>query len=146
MFPVLGFRVLGPLVVTDDDTAVELTSARQRRVVAALLLRVGRPVPMSALAEAVWGQRPPRSASNTIQSYVSRLRSLLGGDRLPWTGGGYLLAVEPVAVDAYRFEARIEAARTAPTPEDAVAALDQALALWGGEPYQDLADYDPAVA
>ena len=68
----LAFRVFGPLSLTIDGREVPLASLRQRRLLAALLLRAGRPVPLSTLVDAVWGDDPPRSAVNTAQSYVSR--------------------------------------------------------------------------
>jgi DNA-binding SARP family transcriptional activator/Flp pilus assembly protein TadD len=141
-----AFRVLGPLSLAIEDRDVTPASVRQRRLLAALLLRVGRPVPMDALVEAVWGERPPRSAVNSAQSYVSRLRGLLGPAVLAWTGTGYELRVEPATVDACRFEALVDQARSAADPHVALGLLDAALALWNDHPYPDLAHYEPAMA
>ncbi|MFB9359683.1 AfsR/SARP family transcriptional regulator [Actinoplanes nipponensis] len=142
----LAVRVLGPLSVTIDDREVTPASVRQRRLLAALVLRVGRPVSMDALVDAVWGERPPRSAVNSAQSYVSRLRGLLGPAVLAWTGSGYELGVDPAAVDAYRFEALVDQARSAADPRAALGLLDAALALWNDRPYPELAHYEPALA
>jgi DNA-binding SARP family transcriptional activator len=109
-------------------------------------LRVGRPISMDALVDAVWGDQPPRSAVNSAQSYVSRLRGLLGPAVLAWTGTGYELRAEPAAVDAHRFEALIERARSAADAQLAIGLLDEALALWNDHPFPDLAHYEPAMA
>jgi DNA-binding SARP family transcriptional activator len=108
----LAFRVLGPLSVRVDDREISPASVRQRRLLAALLLRVGRPVPMAALVEAAWGDRPPRSAVNSAQSHISRLRRLLGSDAVGWTGTGYVLRAAPITVDAYLFESFMDQARS----------------------------------
>jgi DNA-binding SARP family transcriptional activator len=142
----LAFRVLGPLAMTIGDRDVTPASVRQRRLLAGLLLRAGRPVSMDALLDAVWGERPPRSAVNSAQSYVSRLRGLLGPAALAWTGAGYELHVDPAAVDALRFEALIDRARSAGDPHVALGLLDRALALWNDHPYADLAHHEPAMA
>jgi DNA-binding SARP family transcriptional activator len=143
---VFTFRVLGPLSVTAGDTEVELTSVRQRRLLAALLLRAGRPVTMSTLIDAVWDERPPRSAVNSAQSYVSRLRASLAADLLAWTGSGYVLRTAPEAVDAQRFESLIQRARSVGHPRESIDPLDRALALWQGTAYPDLAHHEPAAA
>lgn len=146
MSTVWQFRVLGSLDVVIDGAPVELGSVRQRRLLGALLLRRGRAASTSTLVDAVWGTDPPRSAVNTLQSHVSRLRALLGTGAVTWTSPGYLLAVEPAALDVHRFEELLDVARAAPDPTAALAALDRALSLWGGEPYPELSHYDPAVA
>lgn len=142
----VAFRVLGPLAVTIGETDVALAGVRQRRLLAALLLRVGRPVPMAALLEAVWNDEPPRSAINSVQSYASRLRGLLGTDALVWTGAGYELRMPPDTVDAVQFESLIDRARSETDPAAALDLLDRALALWNDEAYPDLAHYEPATA
>ena len=141
-----AFRVLGPLSITVGKTEVELTSVRQRRLLVALLLRVGRPVSMSTLIDAVWAEHPPRSAVNSAQTYVSRLRGRLGAELLDWTGSGYLLRTAPDTVDAQRFELLVAHARAAGDPGRAVEPLDRALALWDGSAYPELAHHEPAAA
>jgi DNA-binding SARP family transcriptional activator/Flp pilus assembly protein TadD len=142
----LAFRVLGPLAMTNGDRDLTPAGNRQRRLLAALLLRVGRPVSMDAIVDAVWGECPPRSAVNSAQSYVSRLRGLLGPDVLAWTGTGYELRVAPDTVDAYRFELLVDTARAAGDPHRSIGLLDRALALWNDPAYPDLAQYEPARA
>ncbi len=135
----MDFRVLGPLTLVAGEGATTVASPSQRRLLAALLLRPGEVVPVGTLVDAVWGERPPATAAATLQSYVSRLRRVLGAAVLQSAPGGYRLAVDPAAVDAHRFGALVARARTGPATE-AVPLLGEALALWRGEPYPDLAD------
>jgi DNA-binding SARP family transcriptional activator len=72
------FRLLGPLEVLHDDKALALGGAKQRVVLAQLLLRPNALVPADRLADAVWDDNPPAAARNVLQTYVSRLRKLLG--------------------------------------------------------------------
>ncbi|HWV87141.1 MAG TPA: BTAD domain-containing putative transcriptional regulator, partial [Capillimicrobium sp.] len=60
-------------------------------------------------------------------------------------GGGYRLAIDPGQVDATRFERLVAGAATAPPPA-ALASLDEALGLWRGAPYADVAFADFAQA
>ncbi len=71
--------ILGPLEVRDDgDRPVEVSGARLRTLLVRLALDAGRPVPASALVDAVWGDRPPADEANALQTLVSRLRRALG--------------------------------------------------------------------
>lgn len=137
-----AFRVLGTLSMTIGGRDVTPAGVRQRRLLALLLMRAGQPVSMAALIDAIWGDRAPRSAVNSAQSYASRLRAMLGTATLAWTGTGYQLLVEPATVDAHRFESLIDQARAGGSPD----LIDRALALWNDPPYPDLAHYDPAMA
>ena len=73
----LAFRVLGPLEVLDGDRPVAVGGAKERLVLALLLARVNSAVSVDALIEAVWGDRPPRTAERTVHAYVARLRRTL---------------------------------------------------------------------
>lgn len=140
-----NFRVLGPLEVAGIGSVVPLGATRQRRLLAALVMRVGRPVALSTLIDAVWESTPPRTAAPTVQSYVSRLRTALGTGTVTRAGSSYLLQASPGCVDAYRFEEHLGSARRASAPEQAVALLDDALGFWAGEPYPELGHHGPAV-
>src|SRR6266567_3354714 len=74
----MEFCLLGPLTVRKDGRVVPSLAAKQRVVLAALLLRAGRVVTLDTLAEAVWGNEPPASARVTLQNYAKRLRYALG--------------------------------------------------------------------
>ena len=76
----LEFRILGPLEVLDDDRTIELGGARQRAVLAILLLHRGETVSVDRIVDLMWGERPPATAVKTVQVYVSHLRRALVED------------------------------------------------------------------
>jgi DNA-binding SARP family transcriptional activator len=131
---------------------VPITSARQRAMMAAFLLRPNRAVSVHRLAGSIWGERPPRSAAGLVHNYVWRLRLILSGgaepdDRILRDPAGYRLVVRPGELDTTEFDHLAAAGRRALTDRrDAVAAdtLRAALRLWRGEPLEDVAlcDHD----
>ena len=134
------FRILGPLEVSVGDRPVRLGGRRQRALLAILLLNAGEVVSSERLAEGIWGERAPASARHLVHVYVSQLRGALDGAAAIVTREpGYLVDIDPSRIDAERFERLIEAARDADTqaPEDAIGALDRALALWRGPALAD---------
>src|SRR5215831_8431829 len=140
----MEFGLLGPLLVRREAEVIPVPAARQRVVLAALLLRANQVVPIGELAEAVWDEGPPPTARATLRNYVKRLRRALGDvDRLriATRGDGYLIGVADGELDLARFEALREraaqCARAGRWPE-ASAALYEALALWRGEPLADV--------
>ncbi len=141
----MDFRVLGPLEAAADGNPVSLGGPKQRLVLALLLIADGRPVSVDALTDRVWGDSPPANAPGSIHSYVSRLRSGLGG-RLERKAGGYVLQLRPEEVDAHRFERLVSEAQAvmASDPEETARLLHDGLAMWRGPPYADLGD-DPAL-
>ena len=139
MFDAVQVGVLGPVVIVDDDgVEVALGSPSQRTVLAVLVAADGRAVSTDRLVEALWAEAPPRTAEQSLRTYVSRLRRVLG-PRLAGRAGAYALSLAPDEVDARRFDALVDAAGGL-GPTDAVATLGQALALWRGEPFADLVD------
>jgi DNA-binding SARP family transcriptional activator/ABC-type glycerol-3-phosphate transport system substrate-binding protein len=138
------FHLLGTLRVTvDDGSSAALGGFRQRMVLAVLLLHVAEPVSADQLIDAVWGDEPPPTARKTLQVYVARLRHALGGGVLTSVPGGYLLQADAADIDAGCFvRAAAEGRRLLPhDPEQAAATLREALALWRGTPWGDLADH-----
>ena len=71
------FRLLGAVDVLIDGHRVDVGHARQRCVLAALLVEVNRPVPADQLIDRVWAERPPYRARNALSAYLSRLRRQL---------------------------------------------------------------------
>jgi DNA-binding SARP family transcriptional activator len=95
------FQLLGDVEARLDGRPLDTGHARQRAVLAALLVDVGRPVPAEHLIDRVWADRPPHRARNTLSAYVSRLRGLLAGAdglRISRGPGGYLLAATVGAI------------------------------------------------
>jgi DNA-binding SARP family transcriptional activator len=133
------YRILGPLEVRDGDGVTMLPRRRERALLAALLLRPGEVVSTDRLAEAIWGETPPRTAVGSLQNAVSELRKALGHDVVVTRSPGYALAIDPETVDAVRFERAVtDAARLEPAERAEV--LSAALALWRGPALADLAD------
>ncbi|WP_306369593.1 BTAD domain-containing putative transcriptional regulator [Nocardiopsis sp. CC223A] len=109
---------------------------RQRCVLGALLVNLGREVTVDRLIGYLWSDEPPRTARSVIQVQVSHLRRLIP-DRISTTAGGYVLDVDPESVDLYRFRRlRDEAAHA--EPEVALELLDRALACWRGVPFSGI--------
>ena len=137
----MEFRILGPLEVLGDDGPLKLGGPKQRAVLAHLIVRPKRVVPAGLLIDELWGEEPPETARNTLQTYVYRLRKLLGDGRIEAGSGGYLLHAEQDEIDAGRFEALVRRAKAlASDPPEALAALDEGLALWRGDALADLSD------
>lgn len=132
--PVL-FTILGPMEArTAEGEPLELGGARLRTVLGLLLEDVGKVVSTERLIDEVYGDEPPASAANALQSQISRLRRRLGVtiESLPH---GYRLDLDPDAVDAHRFERLARAGREALGHGDhrqAAALLREALGLWRG--------------
>jgi DNA-binding SARP family transcriptional activator len=138
---VADFRILGSLEVEDDGRRVDLGGARQRALLAILLLRRGEPVTADRLIDELYEGRPPPTAAKSLHAHISRLRKALGPvDRLRTEARGYALRVEPSELDADRFAILLGEARDLvhDDPEAALDTLDRALALWRGPPFGDL--------
>lgn len=133
------FGVLGALEVRRDGVPVPLPSGNRRALLAALLVRANRPVPVDALVAAGWGQTPPADPRAALHTALSRLRAVLGDGVLRAESGGYVLDADDV--DAARFEALRADAAAAPVAR-AAELLDEALGLWRGPAYAEFADRD----
>jgi len=139
------FAVLGPIELWVDGRLVPLGGPKQRALLAFVLLHANEVVSRDRLVDALWGESPPPSASESLDAYVYRLRKLIGHDRLVRRGGGYVLSVEAGELDADRFEVLIASARQAGEAGDSRSAagmLAEALALWRGPALADVL-YEP---
>ncbi|MFD9699690.1 BTAD domain-containing putative transcriptional regulator [Lentzea sp. NPDC059081] len=141
----LRYEVLGLLRVVRAGQDVDLGAAKQRAVLAVLLLARNTPVSRGQIIEAVWGDNVPSSAVNLVQTYVAGLRRALEPARarrapaelLTSVGDGYLMRVEPGALDLDVFERQVLLAnrmRAAGDLAGAAVELDDALALFRAEP------------
>ena len=122
----IEIRLLGPLEVLADGEPVELGSPQQRTLLALLALHVGSAVRLASIEDVLWDDEPPPSATKVVQTYVSRLRKLLGADSIQFAPSGYTLDAG-VSVDAVRFRELVEEREFA-----------QALALWRGNALGDV--------
>jgi DNA-binding SARP family transcriptional activator/tetratricopeptide (TPR) repeat protein len=139
------FALLGTLVLVDGaGNLVAVSGARQRALLASLLLSANMPVSSDALAEAVWDGSPPPGAAATLRSYIRRLRRALGpqaGARITTCDPGYLISVQESEFDVLDFETACRgagAARRAARWQETSATATRALELWRGTPLLDV--------
>ena len=135
----MEFRILGPLEINCDGGSITLSSPRELRLAAVLLLSANRIVPLASLVDAVWDSQPPASAKRQVQNCLSAMRRRLNDAGAPARvivahGLGYRINVDPGQLDAHRFEGCVEAARRLPRDrgDEAVELVREALALWRG--------------
>jgi DNA-binding SARP family transcriptional activator len=131
------FLLLGPLEVRDEGRTVTPPRAKQRALLAVLLLNANEVVSTDRLVDALWGESPPKTALESLHNLVSQLRRVVG-DALVTRPPGYVLRVEPWRIDLERFQALVAEAHGAPASARA-AKLREALALWRGPALADLA-------
>ncbi|MBO3673607.1 tetratricopeptide repeat protein [Streptomyces sp. NEAU-YJ-81] len=126
-----------------EGRQLKLGSDKERALLAALALEVGRPISMNALLERLWdGKAPPRARENA-HTYISRVRKHL---RLAGTGPSapritsrahtYVLNTDPDSVDLNRFQRLTDlagAVATSGEDERVVDLLTRAEHLWQGE-------------
>jgi DNA-binding SARP family transcriptional activator/tetratricopeptide (TPR) repeat protein len=141
----LEFCILGHLEVSANGRPVQLGGARERTVLAMLLLEAGHVIPVERLIDAVWGDDPPATSRGQIQICISNLRRRIvagGGDDLIETRRpGYLLRVPAGTLDLHRFEAEVvegQAALAAGDPAGSARILRDALQLWRGPALADV--------
>ncbi|WP_433271078.1 BTAD domain-containing putative transcriptional regulator [Actinosynnema sp. CS-041913] len=128
------FQLLGEVRTSTADGFSPIRHARVRCVLAALLVDANRVVDVDVLADRVWGERLPQRPRDAVYSYVSRLRQALAGvpeARLGKRSGGYVLDVDPQAVDLHRFRALVACGGD---DRDRAASLGSALDLVVGTP------------
>ena len=138
-------RILGPFQLEDGGRRIMIGGARQRAVLADLLLHANEVVPSERLLVDLWGEDSPPNAANALQAAISRLRRVLPPGRLITTAPGYELRIFPVELDVKQFEQLISQGRDvlgAGTPAEAARMFGQALSLWRGPPLADFR-YEP---
>lgn len=136
----LRFHILGSLEVTKENQRIAIGGARQRTILALLLLNPGRIVSVDTLVETVWNGRPPATARTQVAICIAALRKRFkaeGCDNevIVTAHPGYLLALENHYVDSVEFERLTLQAQEAAKEQrtsDAAALHEEALALWRG--------------
>ncbi|MBP2473777.1 DNA-binding SARP family transcriptional activator [Crossiella equi] len=131
----LTFRLLGPTEVRHGETVLPAIPAKQRVLLAVLLLRAGRTVTVAELADALW-ESPPGNPRNAVQTYVRRLRALLPEPCVCTTATGYLVETTADQVDVHRFRRLVREAGQPGAAERNL--LHEALALWRGTALLDV--------
>ena len=157
---VRGFRLLGPVELWVAGRPVDLGPAKQRTVLAALLVDAGRWVPAETLIDRVWGEDPPAQVRGTLYAHIARIRRVLveTGPRLSGDVGvpeapevpspapelvrgpaGYRIDISPDLVDMHRFRSLVARARRAESTDAVrVLGLREAMSLWQGTPLAGL--------
>ncbi len=135
-------RLLGPVeVMSGDGQVTAVPGLRRRALLAVLGLHAGRAVSCDQLIDVVWDERPPATATNTLQRNISYLRELLGSKAfIVAKAPGYLLDIGREATDVEQAERLIRQGRQAADPQQAVRHLRAALALWRGRALADVAE------
>ena len=148
----MDFRILGPLEVVQDGRPLPLGAAKQRALLAILLLHANEAVSVDRLIDLLWAEEAPGTAPNTLQVYVSGLRKVLEPSRSRGAPGsllvrrppGYALQIDREHLDSLRFERLVDQATRLPVEEteERAARLRAALALWRGPALADFR-YEP---
>jgi predicted ATPase/DNA-binding SARP family transcriptional activator len=139
----MDYRILGPLEVRAGVRQVPLRGARQRELLAVLLLHANEIVSSDRLIDELWQGDPPPTAAKIVQNSVSQLRKLLEPGLLVTRSPGYLLRVEREELDSERFERMVDDARTdlaRGTASEAAEQLRDAAELWRGPALADFSD------
>ncbi|MGA4838263.1 BTAD domain-containing putative transcriptional regulator [Streptomyces sp. G45] len=138
----MRYGVLGPLAVWDaEGRPVRVPEAKVRALLADLLVHGGGPVPADRLIDDLWAGDPPGGSVNTLQTKVSQLRRAVGREQVVREPAGYRLLFADGAVDAARFQELAERARAEEEPAVREGLFADALALWRGPAYADVAGF-----
>ena len=143
----IKFRVLGPLEAENEGRPIRLGGRKQRTLLAYLALHANKVITNSQLVDALWGDDPPNTATQTIHVYVSQLRKALGngdgpGAPLVTEGAGYMLRAGPEEIDLIGFQTAVKNAKAAAESgavREAAALLRNAMEMWRGRALGDLA-------
>lgn len=134
-------KVLGPIQGLVEGRAVDIGGPTQRRLLASLVAaQPGEVVSVATLLDHLWGEDPPPSGPASIQSYVSRLRRVLGSDVIETVAPGYRLGRDTLNIDITEFQTI--ASNLPDEPVARVEAIDSALRLWTGPPFEDFDHVD----
>ncbi|UYM06810.1 AfsR/SARP family transcriptional regulator [Solicola gregarius] len=131
----LEIRLVGTVEALLDGQPVELPGRRVRALLAVLALTPGETVSVESLGTAIWGEDPPERVRGSLQTYVARMRRVLGGERVATRRDGYALLVPRDAVDLLALWDGAQGARREADSADECAALAAVLARWHDEPF-----------
>lgn len=142
------FRILGPVEVIAAGEPLDLGTAKQRAVLAALLVETPSAVSPETLVDRVWNEDPPPEARRSLLAHLSRIRSVLAKVtlrsgvpvQLLRTVGSYRLQVAPDRIDLHRARSLVEQARSGAVDLHGCAVrLREAADCWRGEPLAGVA-------
>ncbi|MGW0705634.1 AfsR/SARP family transcriptional regulator [Streptomyces sp. NPDC002643] len=132
---------------------VDVPGEKLRAIIASLALSPGEVVSGTKLLDELWGDSPPRTAANTLQGHIARLRRMIvkqtrspyAREAIKTSSSGYLLDVDAENVDALRFTRIVEhvGLHVRTEPERSIQQLTSALRVWRGAA---LSDAGPGIA
>jgi DNA-binding SARP family transcriptional activator len=130
----LHVTVLGPFEVRVDGRVVgpPRESVKVNSLLLLLALNANRAMSKAELAGLLW-ERPPSSARNLIEKYVSTWRKDIGSERLATVGSKYRLTLDAGECDLLQAERDLELGRAAQARGDTESArtdFGRALARW----------------
>lgn len=113
-----------------------------RQVFALLASKANTLVSVDQIRRELWGVNDPRSAAQTVQTYILHLRKFIGYDAIETAGTGYTLRLgSRLDVDALRFDHLVTQARRDMEAGDLKSAVDTLRAgfsLWNGRVLEDV--------
>ena len=140
------FRVLGPLEIEDQGRPLRIDGIKRRALLALLLMHPNEIVSRDLIIQELWGAQAPDGAAHTLEVQISRLRKLLRADGhsqvIVTHSTGYKLVVGPEELDLLRFDRLVENGRLAAGAgrnDQASERFREALSLWRGRPFEDVA-------
>ncbi|OLF06635.1 hypothetical protein BLA60_30675 [Actinophytocola xinjiangensis] len=153
----MQINVLGPLETYVNGDAITPSAAKHRQVLALLALHAGEIVSVRVLLEELWGNEPPETSQQTLQTYILHLRQRIGdamgmsksdvGKTLLVTRHtGYSLRINRRDLDAGHYEVLARKGLQEMARDDYQAASDsmrRALAMWRGPALVDVAAGHP---
>lgn len=152
----LHVSLLGPFEARVDGTPITIPGAAERALLALLALSAGRAVPATSLIDRLWAEGSlPVDPVNALQLRISKLRRALapaGADVIHRVGAAYRATVDPLSVDAERFEQQLRRVRAEVAASGDQASLEhlrvygEALGLWRGDALADFAGEPWAAA
>ncbi|MEU6131748.1 AfsR/SARP family transcriptional regulator [Saccharopolyspora sp. NPDC047091] len=137
----MEFNLLGRFeMVADDGRSYLLTRSKISQLLGVLLAHNGETVSTGTLIAEIWGEKVPRSALTTLQTYVYHARKMftsmgIDSNLLITRPCGYTIQAAPDAIDLNRFELHVQQARKAledARPDRALEFVEQAFRLWRG--------------
>ena len=137
----MQFQVLGPLEVSSPSGPVRIGGAKQRQLLALLLLHANEVVDAETLIDSLWGDSPPEGSVHALEAAVSRLRAMLDPGRIATQSLGYQVRVAHDELDLHRFDGLVREAHRARSSGEvarAVTLLREATGLWRGRPLPEL--------
>lgn len=138
---IVEILILGPVEARVGGERVPIPGAKQRNLLARLLIARGRPVSIARLCDEMNSGRPPRDPVHALQAHVSRLRAAFPALEIEHVSGGYRLDHVGIDTDISRFEKlKQEGERLLADGElqSASAVFSEALALWRGHAFDDV--------